>query len=292
MNRNNETRQRAPSLNAIVRILTVVLGSALCSAPLQAQLQVLPDEKTPVLFAGPSRPVRITVHNPKTETVTANVSAMISQTTSATAARLGRVPWKQLQLLPGQTILETATLDFPTVNAETRFLVEWIDGTNRVFGKTEVVVYPTNLLTELKALAGETLPGVLDPGRRLKPLLKTAGVEFTDLEETAIENFPGRFAVVGPFSSKTQMPENLAGRIRTVSRKNVAVVWIQPPEKTDKPRPSFYSVAENQTATVVVQPDLVADLAENPQSQLNLIYFCKLALHPEPLTLPHLPPKL
>ena len=87
------------------------------------------------------------------------------------------------------------------------------------------------------------------------------------------------------------MPDGLAGRIETIAKKNVAVVWIQPPPaKPDKLMPSFYSVWKNQTPVVVVQPDLVSDLPDNPQSQLNLIYFCKLALNPQPLVLPDLSP--
>jgi hypothetical protein len=46
---------------------------------------------------------------------------------------------------------------------------------------------------------------------------------------------------------------------------------------------------ENTTAVIVVQPDLVSNLPENPRAQLNLIYFCKLALKPEPMTLPDFP---
>jgi hypothetical protein len=39
---------------------------------------------------------------------------------------------------------------------------------------------------------------------------------------------------------------------------------------------------------MVVQADLVAKLPKNPKSQLNLVYFCKLALNPAPLSLPDL----
>jgi hypothetical protein len=44
-------------------------------------------------------------------------------------------------------------------------------------------------------------------------------------------------------------------------------------------------------AVVVVQPELVANLPENPQSQRNLIYFCHLALTPQPVLLPNPPPQ-
>ena len=36
---------------------------------------------------------------------------------------------------------------------------------------------------------------------------------------------------------------------------------------------------------------LVANFPENPRSQLNLIYFCNLALNPQPPVLPVLSPQ-
>ncbi|HXF10410.1 MAG TPA: hypothetical protein VN625_06460, partial [Desulfuromonadaceae bacterium] len=71
------------------------------------------------------------------------------------------------------------------------------------------------------------------------------------------------------------------------ARRGVAIVWILPPDfKKDRLRPSFYSVQKGQTAVVVVSPDLVANLGKNPQSQLNLVEFCRQALRPEPTVLP------
>ena len=67
------------------------------------------------------------------------------------------------------------------------------------------------------------------------------------------------------------------------------MVWIRlPPKKQDKIWPSFNTAPQNQTVVVVVQEGLVSDLPDNRQSQLNLIYFCKLALNPLPLALPDL----
>ena len=45
-------------------------------------------------------------------------------------------------------------MDFPSVRAETPFLIQWIDGSNRVVGETPILVYPTNLLEQLKPLLG------------------------------------------------------------------------------------------------------------------------------------------
>src|SRR5208282_2334655 len=143
-------------------------------------------------------------------------------------------------------------------------------------------------LDELKRLvdgSGKNL-GVLDPRNQLKPALKHSAMEFVDLEETELDAFSGKVALVGPCGPDDPEWSGLADRIRALAQKGTPVVWIQwPLRKRDKIRPSFYAVPQNRAAVVVVQPGLVADLPDNPQSQLNLIYFCRLALNPQPLTL-------
>jgi hypothetical protein len=260
-------------------------GSALADA----QLQLLPGQEPQALFAGGARKITVLWHNAGDETASADMHLRLYQASSATAVLLTESSWKELKVLPGQTVLEDAQIDFPAVNAETKFLVHWLEGTNLVIGKTEVMVYPTNLLHELESLLGEENLGALDPNGELKPLLRQNGVQTLDLEEMPLEDFRGKLAVIGPFQSRTQVREGLAQAIQKIARKGVAVVWIQPPLATkDQIKPSFYVVPEGKGAVVVVQPDLVADLAENPQSQLNLIYFCRLALTPLPFPLPDL----
>jgi len=48
----------------------------------------------------------------------------------------------------------------------------------------------------------------------------------------------------------------------------------------------FFVVREKKTGIVIAEPQLLADLATNPISQLNLIAFARLALNPEPFPLP------
>lgn len=189
-------------------------------------------------------------------------------------------------MLPGQTILETADFEFPSVKAETRFLIQWIEGAGEVLGATEVRVFPTNLLSELKPLLGDGVLGIFDPQNELKQSLANNRVQFADLENTVLENFRGKLAVVGPFGSNKTNPITVE-QIKTLAKNGVAVVWVlRPDDNSENPRPSFYSVPANQTASIVVQPELTANIGKNPRSQLNLIYFCKLALHPQPLTFP------
>lgn len=253
------------------------------------ELQILPDQQPPSVFAGHARKITVVWRNAGDKTAGAEVRTRLYQASSATVAPLSEEPWRKIEVLPGQTVLESVQMDFPAVNAETRLLIQWLEGTNRVIGKTEVLVYPTNLLCELKTLMGESILGVLDPNGELKPLLKQNGVDFLDLGETSLEDFQGKLAVIGPFHSKTQMRDGLAQTIQRIARKGAAVVWIQPPRgPKDTVKPSFYVVPEGKGAVVVVQPDLVANLAESPQSQLNLVCFAKLALNPVPPSLPNL----
>jgi len=250
------------------------------------------------VFGGSTHAISLVLSNANQKDFNRSIHARILQAASATAVPMAAVPWKHIQVLPRQTILESALLDFPAVKAETQFLVQWLDDANQIIGATSVLVYPTNLLRALKPFLCQTNFGVLDPGNQLKPLLKAQGISFQDMGEISLDNFSGRLVIIGPFESTAQMPKGLPGRIRTIAKKNVAVVWIQPPQPvslttpTDWERqqiqPSFYSVQKSQTAVVVVQPDMVSHLQEDPRSQIALIYFCHLALNPQPNALPDL----
>ncbi len=252
-----------------------------------AQLQ-LSEPTTPTVFAGEGRIVNLTWRNPSDNMVSVALRMQLYQASSSTAMPLDRPQaWKQLQVLPHQTVLETVSLSFPQVNAESRFLIQWLDATNNVLGHTDVLVYPTNLLSRLKPLAGATAIGVFDPQNKLTTLLKQAQLDVEDLADTGFTDFSGKLVIVGPFASKEQMPEDLADRIKALAQKGVAVVWVQPPVKPrGKPQPSFYLVPEKKGSVVIVQPTLVTNLSENPQAQSNLVYFCQLALCPENLSLP------
>jgi hypothetical protein len=262
------------------------------SAAASAQLVVGSGSAVVCVFAGDGRQVPVQLHNAGAGPVAAHLHTLLYQATLAIAAPLGEAPWKKLTVLPGQTVLETATLSLPPVRAETRFVVQWLEGTNKVVGTTEVLAYPADLLKELKPLLGDEPLGVFDPQNHLKPLLKAAGVECQDLEDAGLEDCRGRLAIIGPFQSRAQMRESLAHRsVKALAAKGVAAVWIQPPpEKGQDLKPSFYLVPEGKGAVVIVQAELLVNLAESPQAQLNLVRFARFALHPEPLQLPDLTP--
>jgi len=252
-----------------------------------AQLEVLTNADPQRVFGGAVREISVVLHNTGGRVIEVEARTRLQQLTSATAVRLDDAPWKHFEVLAGQTVIESALLDLPAVNAETRFLIQWLEGTNRVFGTTELLVYPRNLLKELGTLAGEGSLGAFDPENQLKPLLKNAGVEFVDLQDTGLDRFTGKLAIVGPFASEAPVRDGLTEQIEAAAKRGTAIVWIQPPPKSrEKLKPSFYSVPVGRRNVVVVQPSLIADPAENPKSQLNLIQFARMALHPEPLRLP------
>ena len=266
-----------------------------CCWPLKAlaQLQLLPDVQPKQVFGGAARTIAGFWRNTGDKSAVADIRTRLIQTSFATAVQLADQPWKTLEVLPHQTILESAPFDFPAVRAKTTFVIQWLEHSNVVFGRTTVLVYPTNLLHELQLMMGENQAnlGVLDPRHRIKPVLKQAALPFVDLEAARLDDFSGKLAIVGPCQPEDPEWNGLVDRIARLAKKGTPVVWIQsPPAPPGKPWPSFYAVPENEVVVLVVQPELVADLAGSPQSQLNLIYFCRLALNPQPPALPGLSP--
>jgi hypothetical protein len=268
----------------------LLLGIAWCCwGEARAQLRVVPGLEPQQVFAGEARQISVVWQNCADKRAIVGLRAKVSQASSATVMPISETPWKQIEVLPGQTILESATFDFPPVKAETRFLVQWVEGTSNVVGVTEVLVYPVDLLKELKPLAGDEPLGVFDPQNQMKPLIKAVSIGFVDLENVNLENFGGRLAIFGPFSSKTQMREGFTGQIKTLAGKGAGVVWIQPPpDPRDEMKPSFYTVYEGKGAVVVAQAGLVSNLADNPQAQINLIHLARIALNSQSFSLPNL----
>ncbi len=268
------------SLALVAVVVTVFLADGQA-----ARLAVVPRERPQFVFGGQERPLEVVFHNSGAQAVRADVRARLFQASSATAAPVYEVAWKSLQVLPGQTVIETAALSFPGVQAETRFLIRWIDGGDALLGVTDVRVFPTNLLTKLRALGGESPVGVFDPADQLRPLLRKAGVPFQDLLEDGTDKFFGNLAVFGPFPDASQMRGTLGMDIRKLARRGRKAVWLQPPAGSAPLRPSFQVVRFGDGIVVVAQQDLVSRPAENPEAQLNLIRLAEIALHPARLDL-------
>lgn len=257
----------------------------------QAELRIVPESEPPRLFGGMARDLRLVWQNTSEQSVSMQVQMRLVQTASHIATPIGESPWKRLSILPGQTLIEHASLHLPDVRAETRFLVQWCAASNQVLGTTDMLVYPTNLLQDLLPLAGGEPLGVLDPQHELKPLFKWLALEFEDLEAGAVNSFSGKLAIVGPYPSRKSMPEALADRIAALAHKGGAVVWILPPSECErKLKPTFYAVPLGEGMVIVAQARLVANLATEPAAQLNLVQLAEYAVRRESLRLPSASP--
>ena len=268
-------------------VLAVGVAIFLLAPALSAQLAVVAKPEPQNVFGGAPHKINVTFHNAGTETITTNLDIQLFQTSSSTAVLLGQTPWKKLEVLPGQTVLESAEVNFPAVRAATRFQVQWAEGTNAIIGVTSVMVYPTNLLALLRVTAGEKPPGVLDPQNRLKPLLQKARVEFEDLGGREIDSFDGKLALLGPFTAADALGTDFGARVKKLAAKGVAVVWIPPPAANpDKLKPPFYVLPAGKGTIVVGQAELFSDLANDPLAQLRLLHLADLATHPQSPELP------
>jgi hypothetical protein len=251
------------------------------------QLRVTALGATPCLFSGAQASLPVLVSNSTEHVFDSEVRLRIYQTTEAIAAVHQDRAWKTLRVSPGQTVLESWVVDIPAVNAETRFLVQFLLGTNTVLGTVDLRAFPTNLLHELQVLAENTPIAVLDPTSVIQPTLSTNGLQLEDLEQTGLNSFTGKLAIIGPFSATKDIPRDFLVRVKALAKRGTGIVWIQPsPSKNDPLEPSFYCMSEGRGQIVVVQAGLVSKLGLNPQSQLNLVYFCRLALRPQSLQLP------
>jgi len=277
-----------PSYLKMKPLLTSILLGLTCGIAMasDADLHVCPEKNAQAIFAGGVRTISVTWQNTGNQSIQAEIRVRLYQASAATTAPLRETTWKQLQILPGQTVEEAADIDFPAIRGKTNFLVEWLTS-NRVLGITKVEAYPANLLRALAPVADDFNLGVFDPGNIIKPQLVAQGFACTDLGQTEPADFRGKLAIIGPFPSGTSSPSDLRGQIQAMAQNHVPVVWIQAQDDEDgKLVPSFYTVEKNQTAVVVAQPELVADFSHRPRSQLNLVHLCQLAQNPSPLLLP------
>ncbi len=284
---------KLPKARACHLVLAGLAGwLALAAVPVQSQVPPVPLKITaldsaPCVFSGNRTQFSLLVSNSTSEPFHREVRLRLYQAAESTAALHRDITWKTLHVPPGQTILESVDIDIPVVKAETRFLVQFRNGTNTVLGNINIRAFGTNLLHELRTLAGNTLIGVLDPTNAIKPALAVSGLQFHDLTSTGFNSFTGKLAIVGPFPVAKEVPRDFVSRVKALAARGTGVVWIQPPPAhTDPPSPSFFSLAEGQGQIVVVQSDLISRLEFDPQSQLNLVYLCRLAVRAQPLHLP------
>src|SRR5437867_5868117 len=118
----NPSGSRCPPI--AVRLLAV--GMSLWSLAARAQLELVPESAPQSVFADGARKITVVLRNSGEQPLDVDLRARLYQTSSATAALWAEEPVKKLRVWPGQTLIESASLTFPAVKAETRFLVQWL----------------------------------------------------------------------------------------------------------------------------------------------------------------------
>lgn len=244
------------------------LVAALWPLAATAQIELVPETEPLAVFAARPQTIRVTLRNVGDTTATSDVQTLLFQLTSASAVRIGNArPWKRIQILPRQIVLEALTLEFPAVRSSSRFRIELLG-----IGSTEVIVYPSDLLKRLGALAGDQPLGVYDPDGQLKTLLKHAAVAVADFE---VEPTDCKLAIV--WSSAAGLPDSITSRVKT----GMSAVWIRSSTMS-----TTYTVHRGAGVVVVAPASTVRGLADSPLAQLNLIRDAELALEPDALRLP------
>jgi hypothetical protein len=245
-----------------------VAPGLLCPTIAFAQITIVSNEPPQAVFAGREQTIRVLFRNAGNEIAEVEVRTRLRQLCFGSAMPIGDAQlWKRLRVLPQQTVVEAYPVKFPFVRAATRFQIEWLG-----IGHTEVSVYPDDLLKKLGALAGEKPLALFDPDNQLRPVLKPAGVEFTDLE---VESSDARLAIV--WSNAAELPETVIKRVKN----GMAAVWIRKPTGV-----AAHAVRLGTGIVVVAPTSSVSPLADSPMAQLNLIRSAELALEPEALRLP------
>ena len=103
----------------------MLLGVILWPLLAYGQLELLPNESPPAVFAGRPTTIKALFRNPTDAPVELEVSTRLFQASSATLVPLGDTqPWKKLHVLPKQTVLETFAVTFPEIRSATRFRIQ------------------------------------------------------------------------------------------------------------------------------------------------------------------------
>ena len=81
-------------------------------------------------------------------------------------------PWKEIEILPGQTVLESAVVRLPPVKVATYFLIQWLGDDGQVLSKSRLFAVPKDIARSLSTITSNTTTGLLDQEDRIKPMFK------------------------------------------------------------------------------------------------------------------------
>jgi hypothetical protein len=253
-------------------LAALFLVSGVLSA--RADLEIVVPDTPQIVFAGTPAAAALKVRNPDPERREQEFSIRLVQLSSSIAMPIGETqPWKKIEVLAGQTVVESVPVTLPEVRAATSFRIE-VSAAGRVVARLPILGCPREMLKRLAEWGGETPVGVYDRDAKLKPMLQKAEIPFTDLEPgDDPAAYRGRVAILGPFASEAGADwKDLAGKL---AGKGVAVVVLLP-----QLRAFPFSEAVREGSVVVARGVRVDDLAGSAAQQLALLRLVELALTP------------
>jgi hypothetical protein len=261
-------------------LLLMMINMPLTAAIIEA-LTVSPK----AVFGGGRRALDVTFRNATESSVELGVRVQLLQTSSATA-----VPWSQprpsvsLALLPRQSKIGQADIDFPSVRTASSFLVRFVSE-REVLGVLGVRVYPAGILSNLTASLGPVTVSAVRPG--LQRVLLESGF---NLEESGLPpsgaSWP-RLAIHGPEFITNGTAAGVAQALSHAKSGTGVVLILPDDDERVTTAPSYYSVPVGKGTLVTVREGTLADLATDPLAQLRLARIIRLALGQEFLTPPN-----
>ena len=209
-------------------LLATLLLTAL-PLPLAAQLAVSAEAGTQVVFSDEPAPIAVLIGNGGPAAVKGDVFTRLFQLSSATKIPLGeKQPWKELEVLAGQTVREKLELTFPALAEPALYRVEFATAAGDPLGAVPVRACPRNMLQTLARWSGERPLGVLDAGGKLGDLLKRNGVTTAEITFESAADFRGPLAILRSADGTAAEKERLRAITATLAQRGVAVLWLHP----------------------------------------------------------------
>ena len=215
-------------LNPTIGVALILSLSTAASAP--ATLAFPTDGSTPVVFGGEPETIEVRVQRPSaagTERTEFAICFRLFLESSGVLAPIGPArAWKRLSLLPGQTLIEHASVEFPAVKRVSYGLVRWETEEGNGLGSTRVRVLPTDLIAELRTLTDGDSVGVVEASTAMAALLERAGLSAEDLTDLP-QRPEARVILVLPGEVAETRPEVLARRVGAWVELGRIVVWFK-----------------------------------------------------------------
>jgi hypothetical protein len=269
-------RPALPTLCCLFSICLLALSSAA-----RGQLEPSGEAELQPVFADVPQEVSVVFRNGTASRQVLSIAIRIFQMSSSTLMPIDKAhPWKEIEILPGQTVLESAVVRLPPVKVATYFQIQWLGDDGQVLSKSRLFAVPKDIARSLSTITSNATTGLLDPENRIKPLFKEQNIDFEDLiDEDGLARFKGRLAILFLPPDQGRSKE-LAELIARKSHAGTAII------ATGLEEPSMSGIVvrlirPGDGGVLLADSALFKNLTTSARSQLNLIRFATLMLNPQ-----------